>query len=809
MAQPLVNGISPREGCPGTKIIIRGQNLGDDAKDFIGLKICGEDCLETASWQSPNKIFAYVGYGKGQGDVIVTTKSGGIGKCSVSFFGRDEQAGPFQEVAFWVDEDAITLFGLNTTKTTSLLPETNNETTVDNSTTGLADELYNLFPGCSTDLTQRNFNPYYYLLANKSNVTIDELRQNFNYLKQSQTEQNTTSTKFEKNHIAPFLEAIDKVKSIRSLSADDRKNQFYSQIIRLIDDVSRQTYLIYGADITRKDISDRIRNALNLIQRYKFIFLLPQTIERCIKREEYDKATTDLIRARTTFDSIDSQIFQTIQREVEKQSQYLQKLFREHLKDFPSSVDDLKLYVHYSFLLDPKSDPAWDCIDYQVVALNNALRSCTSDSIETKFHLLDQACDIFKSAFSDLWHLIQLYFKRKFYPSATVENIEQIYTHKTSEFISLINETVEIFIQIVRSNLFDASIDIFQRAQIFPHHVQTCRLCVLHVSSLDLSVEIKTKLHQLIFDLRFECFQILIESTFQDISQLAQQETWQLDVDEQCNAHTKLPDLFHDYIVTKANIIYENILTVNITKGERKFFDDEQVKRQAAIGIYRLVNSFIAVFESLKVENVSNTNRLLILLSNLSYTRQFILPRLKKLFIGYDFRGMDRVYDEIENNYKTIHEEFVALIHDVYIRNYFQNIKSRMYAGNFDWANHSQVSQVSNYIKHIIFDLARVYAEIYSINHQMTSTICSRISLTIANELKAIYSKIGQFNQEGSMQACLDMLSLRECLDYCMTNDLSNLFEEILQKIPNLNEHKKSKELKKIFQQFLKQIQPY
>ena len=93
MPPPLVTGISPRDGCPGIKITIRGENLGLDDKDFIGLKICGDDCRATATWVSQNKIIAYAGYGQGKGDVIVTTKSGGIGSCSVGFYGRVEQAG--------------------------------------------------------------------------------------------------------------------------------------------------------------------------------------------------------------------------------------------------------------------------------------------------------------------------------------------------------------------------------------------------------------------------------------------------------------------------------------------------------------------------------------------------------------------------------------------------------------------------------------------------------------------------------------------------------------------------------------------
>ena len=33
---PQVTGISPKEGAPGTKVTIRGEDLGVDARDLIG-----------------------------------------------------------------------------------------------------------------------------------------------------------------------------------------------------------------------------------------------------------------------------------------------------------------------------------------------------------------------------------------------------------------------------------------------------------------------------------------------------------------------------------------------------------------------------------------------------------------------------------------------------------------------------------------------------------------------------------------------------------------------------------------------------
>jgi exocyst complex component 2 len=123
-AAPLVTGIAPKEGYPGTKVIIRGDNLGKNFEDLIGklksarvlqrdkilfkiaVKICGVDCTLTADWISEKKITAYTGFCKGKGDVVVVTVSGGVGTSSVGFQGLiKKNIGPTDETAVWIDED--------------------------------------------------------------------------------------------------------------------------------------------------------------------------------------------------------------------------------------------------------------------------------------------------------------------------------------------------------------------------------------------------------------------------------------------------------------------------------------------------------------------------------------------------------------------------------------------------------------------------------------------------------------------------------------------------------------------------------
>lgn len=208
-------------------------------------------------------------------------------------------------------------------------------------------------------------------------------------------------------------------------------------------------------------------------------------------------------------------------------------------------------------------------------------------------------------------------------------------------------------------------------------------------------------------------------------------------------------------------------------------------------------------------EHLSKTLRLIVILNNFAYTRRFILPRLKKIFLNYGFRGMDRVYDEVEIIYNRADEQLLDTVQNEYLRPFLHRLEARMYAGRFDWATHVRVTAVKDYVKHIILDLARVHAEVYSISSQLVFVVLSRILATLVAELAKLYANINQFSKAGSMQACLDIIALQECLGRCMESETSSRLKEIIAQIPEAAEHIKSKALTDMLNVFLKQMQPY
>ncbi|KAF0988587.1 hypothetical protein HZS_1608, partial [Henneguya salminicola] len=106
---PNVSGISPSEGPPGTKITIRGHNLGKDAIDLISVHVCDCDCTKSAKWISPGKIICVVDSIKFingvSGPVSVTTKSGGQGISPINFNVSFNRLKPLTVSSIWIEED--------------------------------------------------------------------------------------------------------------------------------------------------------------------------------------------------------------------------------------------------------------------------------------------------------------------------------------------------------------------------------------------------------------------------------------------------------------------------------------------------------------------------------------------------------------------------------------------------------------------------------------------------------------------------------------------------------------------------------
>nr|XP_020017111.1 exocyst complex component 2-like [Castor canadensis] len=126
----------------------------------------------------------------------------------------------------------------------------------------------------------------------------------------------------------------------------------------------------------RKDKADSTRNALNVLQRFKFLFNLPLNIERNIQKGDYDVVINDYEKAKSLFGKTEVQVFKKYYAEVETRIEALRELLLDKLLETPSTLHDQKRYIRYLSDLHAPGDPAWQCIGAQHKWILQLMHSC-------------------------------------------------------------------------------------------------------------------------------------------------------------------------------------------------------------------------------------------------------------------------------------------------------------------------------------------------------------------------------------------------------------------------------------------------
>ncbi|KAI5090576.1 exocyst complex component 2, partial [Silurus meridionalis] len=387
---PLVTGISPNEGTPWTKVTIRGENLGNGPKDLIGLSICGHNCLLTAEWMSASKIVCRVGPAKDdKGEIIVTTRSGGLGTSTVSFkVLKADKIDILEQSAVWVDEVNYYDLRLNRNKGISPLSLRQADPLGIETDKGkyTQKELESWFPGMSGDFTSENFSATWYLIENHSTTSFEQLRVAVGNLKKQASKKNEGSLACVKGGLSTFFEAQDALAAIHQKLESDGTEKVEGSMTRQLENVlnraSNTADTLFQEVLGRKDKADSTRNALNVLQRFKFLFNLPLNIERNIQKGDYDVVINDYEKAKSLFGNTEVPVFKKVYTEVETRIGALRNLLLDKLLEMPSTLHDQKRYIRYLSDLHASGDPAWQCIVAQHKWILQLMQNCKEDFIK-------------------------------------------------------------------------------------------------------------------------------------------------------------------------------------------------------------------------------------------------------------------------------------------------------------------------------------------------------------------------------------------------------------------------------------------
>ncbi|KAI1724959.1 exocyst complex component sec5 domain-containing protein [Ditylenchus destructor] len=634
-AVPIVTGISPHQGVPGTQVTLRGENLGLDQNDLVALIICGTDCLVSAKWKSSSKIVARLGQAKrGLGDIVVITRSGGRGNANVQFRVFIEEVGPLQESSVWVDESR-TVPGRNVVRNIV-------ETTESEDALGLKVDpqrkldhsvLSKMFPESSGNLRMESFNPAWYLLENHKFTSLSDLRHGFKSLQMSITKEEETSKNIHKANLNSLISCVDALSSLNGKISETAKQGKKSwpvtgTLAAKIAESKTTADKLFKDVLSRKDKADATRNALSILTRFRFIFYLSGSIDDNMAKGEYATILNDYTRAKSLFKDSEVGLFREVMTVLDKKIDALKETLRQKLMDIPPTFEEQSKLIKYLKILDPNSDPAWDCITAYHIWLEDILWQMQNkyyalvleeESQQNEGHMASLPLSenspggsyrhsFITELFAVLTEKLQSFWKLSHsYSNSSDEKFQE----KQSDIDQMLTNTINVSSWILLNALVPTSLPESVTQQYKDQFVSwpkidnpTAHMNYLFFSLRSLRGTIRSLLEfqfnrshvqplvELCTTIRLKCLGLVVERASEAIRLLNSRENWKMDMVSNESKKTALPDLYE----TEINEILPNvkqILSFNNFPGEVDLFSRERVRQM-------ILDLFVVVMLSFK-----------------------------------------------------------------------------------------------------------------------------------------------------------------------------------------------------------------
>ncbi|XP_062473757.1 exocyst complex component 2 isoform X2 [Pezoporus occidentalis] len=855
---PLVTGISPNEGISWTKVTIRGENLGTGPTDLIGLTICGHNCLLTAEWMSASKIVCRVGQAKNdKGDIIVTTKSGGKGTSTVSFkLLKPEKIGILDQSAVWVDE--MNYYDMRTDRNKgipplSLRPANPLGIEIDKGRFPQKD-LEALFPGMSADFTSENFSAAWYLIENHSTTSFDQLKMAVVNLKKQANKKNEGSLAYVKGGLSTFFEAQDALSAIhQKLEADGTEKvegSMTQKLENVLNRASNTADTLFQEVLGRKDKADSTRNALNVLQRFKFLFNLPLNIERNIQKGDYDVVINDYEKAKSLFGKTEVQVFKKYYAEVETRIEALRELLLDKLLETPSTLHDQKRYIRYLSDLHAPGDPAWQCIGAQHQWILQLMHNCKESYVKEQkawrykapqqVVFVEKLTKLVVSQLPNFWKLWISYvngslFSETAEKSGQMERSKKNARQRQNDFKKMIQEVMHSLVKLIRGALLPFSLKEGESRQYggwemkselsgqwLTHVIQTVRLSYESLTALEIPNDMLQIIQDLILDLRVRCVIVTLQHTAEDIKRLAEKEDWVVDNE----GLTSLPTQFEQCIIHSL----QSLKTVLDCKpGEASVFQQQKTQEdvcQLSIGIMQV---FIDCLEQLSTKpdgdidtahlsvdvsspdlfgsihedsSLSSEQRLLIALSNCRYLERHTFLNIAEHFEKHGFQGVEKITQVSMESLKELDQRLFEMYIEFKADPIVGSLEPGIYAGYFDWKDCLVPAGVRNYLKEALVNIIAVHAEVFTISKDLVPRVMSRVVEAVSEELSRLMQCVSSFSKNGALQARLEICALRDTVAIYLTPESNSSFKQALEALPQLSSGTDKKFLEELLNKF-------
>uniref|UniRef100_A0A3B3Y4M7 Exocyst complex component 2 n=1 Tax=Poecilia mexicana TaxID=48701 RepID=A0A3B3Y4M7_9TELE len=865
---PLVTGISPKEGPAWTKVTIRGENLGTGPADLIGLSICGHNCMLTAEWMSASKIVCRVGPAKDdKGEIIVTTKSGGLGTSTVSFkLLRPERIGILEQSAVWVDE---VNYDMRTNRNKGISPfslRPSNPLGIEmDKGKVLQKDLEQVFPGMSGDFTSENFSASWYLIENHAGSGFEQLKIAANNLKKQATKKNEGSLAYVKGGLSTFFEAQDALAAIHQRLESDGTEKVEGSMTQRLENIlnraSDTADTLFQEVLGRKDKADSTRNALNVLQRFKFLFNLPLNIERNIQKGDYDVVINDYEKAKSLFGNTEVAVFKKVYAEVETRIEALRNLLLEKLLETPSTLHDQKRYIRYLSDLHAPGDPAWQCIYAQHKWILQLMQNCRDEFISVgagalglegdtrlaalgrlghsaslkrggslrsarpstwrfetpqQVQFVEKLSDVVIGQLPNFWKLWISYVNGSLFSetgekSGQVEKSKKNARQRQNDFKKMIEELTNRLVKLIRGALLPTTLPQGElhvyggwedKTELtgawFTQIIHTVRGCHEALSTLEIPNDLLQVIQDLLLDLRVHCLMVTLLHTSEDVKRLAEKEDWVVDNE----GITSLPSKFEQCLVHMLQSLKEPL---EIKAGEINVgfeMSESEVFINCLEQLSMKADEDFDVSHNVSVD-LSSPDRFS------SIQERSIPTSTRSVSIALVF-----VNSHLSVTFQVSLDavrELDGKLFEAYIERRADpiagSLEPGMYAGYFDWRDCQTPSGVRNYLKEALVSIIAVHAEVFTVSKDLVPRVLSRIVESVADEMCRLMQCVSSFSKNGALQARLELSTLRDAVAAYLNPDSNASFKQALDSLPQLHSGADKKLLEELLNKFKSSMQ--
>lgn len=763
--EPKVTGLSPMTGPPGTKITVRGENLGLSSNDIIKLTVNGADCLPYLEWKSSKKIITRCTKAIGSGDIIITTNSGGTGTCDVQFNCYEETVGPTEESAVWINE----MDNLIPDKERLSIPGSNQE--------------------CSIEISSNQFKPQIYLLHNYSSASFQELEKLQSSLQNSkenhqETSQTPNRTALLKSNLPVIMECLQILERLSKMITTSRDTSI-DNIVRSIENSLMKTHQLFDPLLAQRDLVQNIESAMQIFRQNETLFNLPSAIETSIKTKNYDSVVKEIsgVLSRLKTIDIEQSLLDKIQKDVSTKVDKLRATIEEQLHQSCKSsngernIDEVKKIIcHLNRLGKPINYDVWIALREMSTSLIHTLTERYNHFLRLKLDeskLLDakspsqnneppyliqfvqSAISIFHNTYYDILTLGQSYFDPK--DEFACKEPDDIKHTKLMEFEeTMISKPIVHLCNLLRLSLVPDSSKL-EKSSPWPsdesdayvvrlrHVLQSVITCHVHLTKVNLPLVARPALEdfkEFVFELRVRSMQILFGNATKTNKALHNLEDWVIEVDDLHGGTTRLPSIFEKNVIETLRFAHETIFKTSLP-DEKPILKRVDVQASMKELAHSLINSFVdsldnalidsrehpaestrVLFASKDSSRVSSKymNRLLLTICNCQYTRDQIFTRLQDEFEKLEGLKMDRVFKVCSKKYT----DYVQKISDKFCR-----IKCTELSKNLKEGKTSSFEDLQ-------INLMVVNSQIFLVAPQLVNSLMTSIVNSMRKELNSI-----------------------------------------------------------------------